>query len=186
LTLTPPDPQLRISERRLVPRWFQPLHLSREKPVSKFTFQTQLAPLRDGELLLVENNELKATIPASPEGVSIDCIIPFGTKGFICGGDNGVLSIYERSEEKEMYKRTKSFSIENHNVRIKNLALSPSEENLICTLEDNQMYVLGLSNSDILKSEEMNFDLLSQGFHSQVGRRVVSRFEGCPLVSPAS
>jgi hypothetical protein len=25
--------------------------------------------------------------------------------------------------------------------------------NLICTLEDNQMYVLGLSNSDILKSE---------------------------------
>ena len=29
------------------------------------------------------------------------------------------------------------------------------------------MYVLGLSNSDILKSEEMNFDLLSQGFHSQ-------------------
>lgn len=138
-----------------------------------------------GELLLVENNELKATIPASPEGVSIDCIIPFGNKGFICGGDNGILSIYERSEEKEMYKRTKSFSIENHAVRIKNLALSPSEENLICTLEDNQMYVLGLSNSDILKSEEMNFDLLSQGFHSQ-GVTGVDTCVRKPLVATCS
>jgi hypothetical protein len=34
-------------------------------------------------------------------------------------------------EDKELYKRTKSFSIENHSVRIKNLALSPSEENLV-------------------------------------------------------
>ena len=139
----------------------------------------------NGELLLVENNELRATIPASPEGVSIDCIIPFGNKGFICGGDHGVLSIFERSEEKEMYKRTKSFSIENHSVRIKNLALSPSEENLICTLEDNQMYVLGLSNSDILKSEEMNFDLLSQGFHSQ-GVTGVDTCVRKPLVATCS
>jgi hypothetical protein len=39
--LTPPDPRLRISERRLVPRRFQlqPSHLSSEKPVSKCAFQ---------------------------------------------------------------------------------------------------------------------------------------------------
>jgi hypothetical protein len=30
-TLTPPDPQLPIAKRRLVPRWFQPLHPSSEK-----------------------------------------------------------------------------------------------------------------------------------------------------------
>jgi hypothetical protein len=44
-SLTPPDPYLK---GRLVPRWFQPLHLSRENPVSKRAFQTQLAPLRRG------------------------------------------------------------------------------------------------------------------------------------------
>jgi hypothetical protein len=37
--LTPSDPKLPIAERRLAPRWFQPLHLSSEKPVSKFAFQ---------------------------------------------------------------------------------------------------------------------------------------------------
>jgi hypothetical protein len=28
--LTPPDPYIFVAERRLVPRWFQPLHVSRE------------------------------------------------------------------------------------------------------------------------------------------------------------
>jgi hypothetical protein len=47
--LTPPDPYSPAAERRLVPRWFQPLHLSSEKPVSKFAFQMgQLAPLQRG------------------------------------------------------------------------------------------------------------------------------------------
>ena len=40
-TLTPPDPHLPVAERRLVPRWFQPFHLSSQKPVSKFVFQIQ-------------------------------------------------------------------------------------------------------------------------------------------------
>ena len=34
-TLTPPDPSHPIAQRRLVPRWFQTLRLSREKPVSQ-------------------------------------------------------------------------------------------------------------------------------------------------------
>jgi len=138
-----------------------------------------------GELVLVEGGETKATIPASPEGASIECLIAYSNKGFICGGDNGVLSIYEKSEDKDYYKRTKSFTIENQGVKIKNLALSPSEENLICTLENNQMYVLGLSNSDILKTEEMNFELLSQSFHSQ-GITGVDTCTRKPLVATCS
>jgi hypothetical protein len=34
-TLTPPDPYKPVAERRLVPRWFQTLHLSSETQVSK-------------------------------------------------------------------------------------------------------------------------------------------------------
>ena len=103
--------------------------------------------MNPGFCLSLLRHYAKATIPASPEGASIECLIAYSNKGFICGGDNGVLSIYEKSEDKDYYKRTKSFTIENQGVKIKNLALSPSEENLICTLENNQMYVLGLSNS---------------------------------------
>lgn len=75
-------------------------------------------------------------------------------------------------DEKEIYKQTKSFQvtrpsllflraerfccasqIDQNFVRIKNIAISPSEEDVVCTLENSQAYVLGLSNTDILKTE---------------------------------
>lgn len=119
-----------------------------------------------GELLLVESGEVRATLASPAEGLSIEVILPF-SKGFVVGGDNGLLSIYEKTEDKEYYKKQKSFTIEGNQCKIRNLAISPSEESLICTLENNQMFVLGLTNSDILKSEEMKFEHLSQSFHSQ-------------------
>lgn len=57
------------------------------------------------------------------------------------------------------------FSVEGQLAKILNLSISPSEDNLACTLSNNQMYTLGLSNTDILKPEEMNFELLSTSFH---------------------
>ena len=80
--------------------------------------------------------------------------------------DGGVIYVFEKSEDKDYYKRVKAFKIENNAVKIKNLAVSPSEEQLVCTLANNQVYVLTLSNTDILKTDEMNFELLSQAFHS--------------------
>ena len=44
----------------------------------------------------------------------------------------------EKSEDKEYYKRAKSFKIEANAVKIKNLAVSPSEEQLVCTLANSQ------------------------------------------------
>jgi len=117
-----------------------------------------------GELLLVEGGEHKATFGAS-DGNSIDAICSF-SKGFVVGGEGGILSLYEISEDKELYKKTRSFVIENHPVRIKNLAVSPNEESLVCTLENNQIFTLSMSNTDILKSEESTVELLSQSFHS--------------------
>ena len=75
--------------------------------------------------------------------------------------------VFERAEgDKDYYKRERSFKIESNAVKIKNLAVSPSEEQLVCTLANCQAYVLPLSNTDILKSEEMNFELLSQARNS--------------------
>eukprot|EP00217_Crustomastix_stigmatica_P010708 CAMPEP_0183813298 /NCGR_PEP_ID=MMETSP0803_2-20130417/52843_1 /TAXON_ID=195967 /ORGANISM="Crustomastix stigmata, Strain CCMP3273" /LENGTH=1181 /DNA_ID=CAMNT_0026058151 /DNA_START=28 /DNA_END=3573 /DNA_ORIENTATION=- len=138
----------------------------------------------NGDLLLIDAGEVKATLPGPGDGNSIECVVAY-SKGFVCGGDNGVLSIYERSEDKDYYKRSKSFSIEDHHVKIKNLAVSPSDETLVCTLENNQVFVLGLSSTDILKPDEMNFELLSQSFHSQA----VTGVDTCvrkPLVATCS
>lgn len=119
----------------------------------------------EGEILVVENNEVRSTLAG--EGTSVDCVVALGTKGFICGGGKGTVTIYEKTDEKEMFKRTKKFAIKDTTARIRCMALSPSEESLICTLDDNQMYVLDMANADILKAEEMNFELLSVGFHSK-------------------
>ena len=81
--------------------------------------------------------------------------------------------VFERAEgDKDYYKRERSFKIENNAVKIKNLAVSPSEEQLVCTLANCQAYVLPLSNTDILKSDEMNFELLSQAPSSIHSREV--------------
>ena len=92
------------------------------------------------------------------------------SKGFVCGADGGTIYVFEKSEDKDYYKRAKSFKVENNAVKIRHLAVSPAEEQLVCTLANAQAYVLPLSNTDILKSEEMNFELLSQA------RAIIAQF----------
>eukprot|EP00756_Hemistasia_phaeocysticola_P009945 Hpha_TRINITY_DN14971_c5_g7::TRINITY_DN14971_c5_g7_i1::g.143967::m.143967 len=65
-----------------------------------------------GDLLLVENCEFKCPLPLSPaDGHSINCLQAY-SKGFICGGDMGLVSIYERSDEKELYRKVKTIKID--------------------------------------------------------------------------
>eukprot|EP00967_Tisochrysis_lutea_P077403 scaffold105095_cov27-Tisochrysis_lutea.AAC.1 len=138
-----------------------------------------------GDLLLLEAGELKIALPSAPsDGLSIDSIIAY-SKGFVCGADGGVVYVFEKTEDKEYYKRTKSFRIEGNQCKIKSLAVTPSEDQLICSLANSQVYVLTLSNADILKADEMNFELLSQSFHGQS----VTGLDTCirkPLVATCS
>lgn len=50
--------------------------------------------------------------------------------------------------------------------RVVTLAVSPSEETLLCGLATQQLYTLPLSNLDILKPDEMNFEPFTQPFHA--------------------
>ena len=78
-----------------------------------------------GELLLLDAGELKAVLAAAPaDGNSIDSIVAY-TKGFVCGADGGVIYVFEKSDDKDYYKKSKSFKIENNGVKILNLAVSP-------------------------------------------------------------
>ena len=76
------------------------------------------------------------------------------------------MRIYERSDDiREYFKCSKVFNIEGNATHITNLAISPSEETLLCATANNQMYTFTLSNTDILKEDSMNFELLSTAFH---------------------
>lgn len=58
-----------------------------------------------GELYLFENMEFRCVIPtATPDDSSI-CIIAAFSKGFVVGGGNGVLRVFERSDDpREFFK----------------------------------------------------------------------------------
>ena len=78
------------------------------------------------------------------------------------------MRIYERSDDiREYYKCSKTFNIENNRSAIMQLAVSPSEDSLVCSTENFQLYNFALSNTDILKEDSgANFDYLTAcGFH---------------------
>jgi len=129
-----------------------------------------------GDLLLVENSEFKCVLQGSPsEGLSIDAIIAYA-KGFICGGDMGLVFIFERSDDKELYRKMKAMKVdqkresdgamEADTMRVKSFALSQQEEFLALTTSNNQIYLLNLSNADFAKGEDAVFEPLAQWFHS--------------------
>lgn len=69
------------------------------------------------------------------------------------GSTNGTVHLFERSEEgREMYRRTKTFKIQQHpTARVINIAVSPTEESLVCSLDSSQFMMLSLSGSDLMK-----------------------------------
>ncbi|KAL3131590.1 hypothetical protein ABBQ38_007889 [Trebouxia sp. C0009 RCD-2024] len=119
-----------------------------------------------GELLIIEGTELKATLQLDP-GSTVHSIAAYA-KGFLVGSDSGKLFLFERDGEgiARTYRKTKTLAIEGQAVKIRNLAVSPTEDTLLCTLENNQMYSLNLTNTEVMKPDEMNFELVTQSFHS--------------------
>lgn len=117
-----------------------------------------------GEMLVVDGGELRGVLP--PEsGQSVESIAATA-KGFVAGHDGGLVSIWEKIEgEERPYRRTKTFHVEGHSVKVKNLALSGNEETLLCSLEDNQVFSLAMNNVEIMKADEMNFVHMAQDFH---------------------
>lgn len=103
-----------------------------------------------------------STTPLKP--VAIDCIITY-SKGFICSGGNGTLHLFEKTDDRNVYKKTRSVSIwmdpslslvaqsEEEDTgpsnNVLNMTLSPSEENVVCSTRMQQLYNLTLSAADL-------------------------------------
>jgi len=101
-----------------------------------------------GEMLMV--------LPGSPlEPRAATCVIAY-SKGFITGGDDGLIRIFEKTEDpQEPYRKMKTIQLDHGaGVGVRNLALSPSEETLAVSTSTAQLYQLSLLSSDLLKAEE--------------------------------
>ena len=115
-----------------------------------------------GDIFVFENAEFKGILATSPGGgKSIDALVPYSNhpSGFVAGCEEGLLYVFEK-DEKEMFRQASYSQIESNAVRIKNIAISPSEDNVICALENNQAFILGIQNTEILHTEKSNFEPL--------------------------
>lgn len=138
----------------------------------------------NGDLLLLENKEYLYPLPLSPsDGLSINSLIAY-TKGFVCGGDMGLITIFERTDNKEMYRKVRTFRFntdgesgdgggattqivsEVPTILSFSLTPAPAEEYLAFLTSTKQIYCLNLPNADFTKAEDMVFQPVGQPFHS--------------------
>jgi WD40 repeat protein len=124
-----------------------------------------------GELqLFTATGELSCVLAASPKvHRSATCAVSF-SKGFITGGDDGYIRVYEQSDDpKEVFKRVKNIQLDggSSGTGVRSLALSPSEEVLAVTTSTAQLHQLSLLGQDLLKAEESPvFEPVLTPFHS--------------------
>ena len=149
----------------------------------------------NGDLLLVENGEYLHHLPLSPsDGLSIDTLIAH-SKGFVCGGDMGLVTIFERSEDKELYRKMRTLKVEQNDrkdgdgggsgggssggglttmagsedsVRVLAFTLTPapSEEIAAILTSTHQLFMLNLANADFSKADDRVTEVVAQPFHA--------------------
>eukprot|EP00933_Yihiella_yeosuensis_P068974 TRINITY_DN7503_c8_g1_i1.p1 TRINITY_DN7503_c8_g1~~TRINITY_DN7503_c8_g1_i1.p1 ORF type:complete len:1191 (-),score=308.81 TRINITY_DN7503_c8_g1_i1:162-3734(-) len=132
------------------------------------TDDKMLVCCENGDLLLFDNaGEYQTVLPTSPgEPRSATCAIPF-SKGFVTGGEDGYIRVFEKSDDpKEVYRNTKSIELEG-GAGVRSLALSPSEELLAVSTSTAQLYQLSLLGQDLLKADEApQFESVLTPFHT--------------------
>lgn len=141
------------------------------------------------EILIFEGNEFKGVFE-HPHASPVHSIMTY-SKGFVMGCEGGCLIVFEKSDEKDLYKEVNKqiykevnkLSVHEHLVSVTNLAISPSEETLVLALENHQAYTLNLSQVEVMKddSQESNFHPLTTPSHF----RAVTGLDHCirkPLI----
>eukprot|EP00051_Salpingoeca_urceolata_P005695 m.76025 g.76025 ORF g.76025 m.76025 type:complete len:1203 (+) comp14501_c0_seq2:245-3853(+) len=127
-----------------------------------------------GKLLLFASGDLQAefSISASDKEKSsslrVECLASLLT-GFICADASGSLHVFEKSDGKELYKKTREESVPpdvNGSQAVLNIAVSPSEDQVLCSTESSQLYQLQLSAATEQPTEASEvLKLLAEPFH---------------------
>ncbi|CAJ1021256.1 putative WD domain, G-beta repeat [Leishmania shawi] len=140
----------------------------------------------NGDLLLFEQQQYKHPLPLSPsDGIAITALASY-TKGFVCGGDMGLITLFERTLSKEMYRKVRTFRFaadgrygavtdlttaskigaEVPVIRAFTFTPPPAEELLAFLTSTKQIYSLNVPNADFTKAEDMIFQPVGQPFHT--------------------
>ncbi|KAK7194984.1 WD domain, G-beta repeat [Novymonas esmeraldas] len=140
----------------------------------------------NGDLLLFEQQQYKHPLPLSPsDGIAITALAAY-TKGFVCGGDMGLITLFERTRSKEMYRKVRTFRFaadgsygaatdlttaskigaEVPIIRAFTFTPPPAEELLAFLTSTKQIYALNVPNADFTKAEDMVFQPVGQPFHT--------------------
>lgn len=124
---------------------------------------------RAGTLLYFENTMLRAQLDQNNSmaggiaGKSVEVVAAY-SKGFVVGCDEGMLKVFEADPESH-YKLVRIFTVDGNPVRVKSIAISPSDEDVVLSMENQQLFVLEQFDSDMSRSEEMKFKPLAVPFH---------------------
>lgn len=125
----------------------------------------------NGELILFENTgsciELKVYIPVSPTEISpIYSITPIA-KGFIAGTRENTIRIYEESDDSaEYYHMYKQIRAKTGNDIIKAVTTSPSDDLIIASTNNCQVFSFSMSKIELVKTEDAKLDVTLGPFHS--------------------
>lgn len=125
----------------------------------------------NGEVLVVEQGELRATIKTRLSGTPINTIINYSS-GFIVAGTEGRMSVYEKNDtrekgdDKDPYHHFKTFK-GSESTDIVSLSISAQEETLAAFFSSNQVAMFPIANIDILKEGDDHFQMVGLGYHSQ-------------------
>ena len=147
-------------------------------------FRRQEIGTDGGSIVQLESGNFSGVLSCSPsDGIAIRAMSVY-SGGFICGCDNGIVRLFELSEDDGQYSLSKSMKIHDHeNARVCTVAISPTEDMAVFTLSDNQMFTLKLDNLEMLKETDMNFTPTLCAFHGPAPaawrRRVTSRQRSC-------
>jgi WD40 repeat protein len=102
-----------------------------------------------GDILVIEGSELKANLNKVQTELSCVESLCVYSKGFVVGCDDGVITLFEKTDDRDLYKRTRSFRNESNSFKVRSMALSPSEDTLVVALDNSQLFTFQLSNADI-------------------------------------
>ncbi|XP_068095524.1 cilia- and flagella-associated protein 57 [Hyperolius riggenbachi] len=118
---------------------------------------------------------LSAIDSTSSSPLRINAILAY-SKGFLCSGGPGRVVMFEKVEDRELYKRGRNIRIpqdEHSNdpslseqQEVMSMCLSPAEETVLVSTSKSQLYSITLSSVEITKGDDAQFEFLTESWHS--------------------
>lgn len=77
----------------------------------------------------------------------IDC------QGFAVGSSGGVVTLCEREQDDRLFKKVKQLTIDGPAQNVRHMTLSPAEDMLIASMDNNQIYSLNLTTNEEVSTQ---------------------------------